>query len=98
MALDVGAVTIDYSVARPTGAAYRFAYELKEYEGYEGEYWKVSAAWNDFLELDRDTMVSHARGYIDKNGLADTEANEVMRWVTGLPWKNERVMLHLGRH
>ena len=98
MALDVGVVTIDYSAARPSGAAGRYAHALTEYEDPEEDYWKVEAAWNTFLELERNAMVSHARGYVEENRLSETEAAEVMGWVNSLPWKDERVMLHLGRH
>ena len=98
MALDVGVVTIDYSAARPSGAASRYAQELTEYEDIEEDYWKVEAAWNTFLELERSAMVSHARGYAEENSLTETEAAEIMDWVNSLPWKDDRVMLHLGRH
>ena len=98
MALDVGVVTIDYSAARPSGAAGRYAHTLIDYEDIEGSYWKVEAAWNTFLELERNAIVSHARGYVEANSLTEPEAAEVMGWVNSLPWEDNRVMLHLGRH
>ena len=69
MALDVGAVTIDYSVVSPSGAAYTYAHELVEYEDIEEDYWKIAAGWNVFLETEYDTMVGHARGYVEETGL-----------------------------
>ena len=42
MALDVGVVQIDYSQARPAGAAYKYAWELMTYDDIEGDCWKVS--------------------------------------------------------
>lgn len=98
MALDIGAVTIDYSAVSPYGAASKYALELMEYEDIEEDYWKVTAGWHVFLELMHSTMVSHAMGYIQENGLTETEANEIVSWVTGLPWQGGRVMLHLARH
>ena len=98
MSLDVGVVQIDYSEARPSGAAYKYACELMEYYDVEEDYWKVSAGWNVFIELGHDTMVNHARGYIESKDLSGTEADEVMGWVSALPWRDDLVMLHLGRH
>ena len=98
MALDVGAVTIDYSLARPSGAAYSYAHELMEFEDIVEDYWKVTSGWNVFIELKHDTMVGHAEGYVRENGLTKSEAHEVMGWVESLPWVDNRVMLHLGRH
>lgn len=98
MAFDVGVVTFDYSVASPSVAAYKYACELMEYEDIDEDYWKVSAAWNVFLELEHDTMASHARGYIEENSLSETEANEVIGWVRNLPWHDDLVILHIDRH
>ena len=94
MALDVGVVEIDYSRARPYGAAYKYARELTTFD--DGSCWRVSSGGQVFIELEFGTMASHAMGYIDSNRLSATDAHEVMRWVRGLPWQGEVVMLHLG--
>ena len=96
MALDVGVVQIDYSQARPMGAAYKYAWELMAYDDLEGDCWKVSDGGQVFIELACQTMASHAMEYIEAKSLSSTEAHQVMRWVRDLPWWGEVVMLHLG--
>ena len=41
-------------------------------------------------------MANHAMEYIESKSLSSSEAHQVMRWVRGLPWRGEVVMLHLG--
>ena len=96
MALDVGVVQIDYSQAQPYGAAYQYAWELMAYDDLEGDCWKVSDGGQVFIELAYETMARHAMEYIEAKSLTSSEAHQVMRWVRGLPWRGEVVMLHLG--
>ena len=96
MGLDVGVVQIDYSHARPVGAAYQYAWELMAYDDLEGDCWKVSDGGQVFIEMAYETMATHAMKYIESKNLSSTEAHEVMRWVRGLPWRGQVVMLHLG--
>ena len=94
MALDVGAVTLNYSVSPRTEVVERYARELKEYD--EVDCWRVASDGHVFLELMYDTMANHAMGYIRAKSLTSPEAHQVMRWVRGLPWRGETIMLHLG--
>ena len=94
--LDVGIVQIDYSQARPYGAAYRYARELMAVDDYDGDCWKVSSGGQVFIELGFETMANHAMEYIVGNRLPSTDAHQVMRWIRGLPWQGDVVMLHLG--
>lgn len=96
MALDVGVVQIDYSRARASGAAYRYARELIAFNDGDGDCWKVSGEGQVFIELAFETMATHAMEYIGASRLSSTEAHQVMRWVRGLPWQDEMIMLHLG--
>ena len=96
MGLDVGVVQIDYSQARPSGAAYKYAWELMAYDDIDDDCWKVSSGGQVFIELGYDTMASHAMEYIESKSLTLSEAHQVMRWVRGLPWRGGVVMLHLG--
>ena len=94
MAMDVGAVTIDYSVSPPAGLVEQYARELKEYD--EGDCWRVSSDGHVFLDIERDMMVTHAETYISSKGLVPAEAQQVMDWVESLPWHRETVILHFG--
>ena len=96
MALDVGVVQIDYARARPYGAAYEFARELTAFDDDYGSCWKVASGSQVFIELEFETMANHAMEYVGSNRLSATDAHEVMRWVRGLPWQGDVVMLHLG--
>ena len=81
MGLDVGVVQIDYSQARPSGAAYKYAWELMAYDDIDDDCWKVSSGGQVFIELGYDTMASHAMEYIESKSLTPSEAHQVMRWV-----------------
>ncbi len=96
MGLDVGVVQIDYSQARPSGAAYRYAWELMAYDDIDGDCWKVSSGGQVFIELGYETMANHALEYIEAKGLSSPEGHQVMRWVRSLPWRGQTIMLHLG--
>ena len=93
MSLSVGAVQIDYCI-RPHGAAYRYAQALAEYDGHEC--WKMADMGGAFIEMDEVAMVEHASNYIASHGLSPADAEEVMSWIIGLPWRSGVVMLHFG--
>lgn len=94
MAMDVGAVTIDYSVSPPTPLLERYVRELKEYG--EGECWRVASDGHVFLDIEYDMMVRHATSYISSARLSSSEAQQITDWVEGLPWQRETVILHFG--
>ena len=75
MGLDVGVVQIDYSRARPSGAAYQYAWELMAYDDLEEDCWKVSDGGQVFIEVAYETMASHAMQYIEAKGLSSPEAH-----------------------
>lgn len=94
MAMDVGAVTIDYSVSPPTDLVERYTRELKEFD--EGECWRVASDGHVFLDIEYDTMVRHATEYITAEQLEPEDTQQIMDWVEGLPWQRETVILHFG--
>ena len=94
MAMDVGAVTIDYTVSPPTELLERYARQLKEYD--EGECWRIASDGHVFLDIEHDTMVRNAMTYVSAERLTPTEAQQIMDWVEGLPWERETVILHFG--
>ena len=93
MGLDIGAVNINY-LARPSGAAYRFAWHLAGQ--WDDQTWEVYSSANVFAEYEYDHLVRRAEEYISAEGLGSAEAHEVMRWVRNLPWRGSTVMLHMG--
>ena len=93
MGLDIGVVKIDY-LDRPSGAAYRFAWNLAG--EWDDETWEVYSSANVFAEYDYDHLIRRAEEYIASEGLGSTDAHQVMRWVRNLPWRGSTVMLHLG--
>ena len=94
MAMDVGVVTIDYSMSPPTESLECYARELKEYD--EGECWRIASDGHVFLDIEHDTMVRHATAYITSAGLAQADAQQIMSWLEGLPWQNDTIILHFG--
>ena len=92
MGLSVGTVQIDYWA--PIGAAYNFAWNLAE--ELDDRCWQVSGEGNAFIELEYELMVERAARFIEIGELGATDAHAVMRWVRGLPWRGEVVMLHLA--
>ena len=93
MGLDVGVVRIEY-LRQPGSAAYHFAWHLAR--EWDDECWQVSSGANVFIELGYDHVVERAARYIESKGLGASDAHQVMRWVRGLPWRGDVVMLHLG--
>ena len=79
---------------RPSGAAYRFAWNLAG--EWDDETWEVYSSANVFAEYDYDHLISRAEEYIASEGLGSTDAHQVMRWVRNLPWRGNAVMLHMG--
>ncbi len=96
MGLDVGIVQIDYSQARPSGSACKYAWELMAFDDEDGDCWRVSSEGQVFIEMAFETMAAHAMEYIDSSGLTSTDAHQIMRWIRGLPWQDYVIMLHLG--
>lgn len=94
MAMDVGAVRIDYSVSPPTDLVERYTRELKEFD--EEECWRVASGGHVFLDIEYDTMVRHATEYITAERLEPADTQQIMDWVEGLPWQRETVILHFG--
>ena len=96
MAFDVGVVTFDYSVRPPAGLVEEFARELKEYD--EGDTWRVASDGHVFLDLEYETAVNLAMGYISSRCLTSADAHKVLRWVKSLPWQDNHdlVTLHFG--
>lgn len=92
--MDVGSVTIDYSIKPRNGLVERYARELKEYG--EGECWRVASDGHVFLDIEYDMIVRHTTSYISSARLSPAEAQQITDWVEGLPWQRETVILHFG--
>ena len=54
--------------------------------------------WDDggFIEFQRIGLIRRAMGWAISKNLADAERVILMDWLANLPWKDDRIMLHLG--
>ena len=93
MGLDIGVVRIRY-LDRPSGAAYRFAWNLAGEWDYGS--WQVSSGENSFMEFEYNHLINRAAEYVSAEGLGSNDAHHVMRWVRNLPWEGGTIMLHMG--
>ncbi len=92
MGLDVGVVQVDY-LPRPVGPAYRFLWHLNE-NADEAD-WNGSTAENTFVQYTRETLRAELDDYASRNDLSESEQHGLRRWLDGLPWKDDLIMLHL---
>ena len=49
-----------------------------------------------FVEYTRETLQQQLDSYITENRLPQSDIEELRRWVDGLPWKGDVIMLHLA--
>ena len=93
MGLDVGVVRIDYGYT-PRGVAYEFARYLIHHS-YEAD-WGFSSGENVMAEYSRGSMLAQVDAFVEEGELRPNDRMLVLNWVYGLPWRGDRVMLHLG--
>ena len=93
MGLDVGAVQIGY-LGRPDKPAYDFLWHLNVHADEAG--WNISAPGNVFVEYCRESMLEQLDGYIAMKSLSRGDEAAVRRWIDGLPWQDDVIMLHLN--
>ena len=109
MGLDVGVVKINYLVA-PESPVNEFLLHLAsdaslgcEDEEYEeatndGESYTWGGGWegNVLVEFSRSYLNWKADRWVNSARIGSEEQTAVRRWIDGLPWENDMVMLHLG--
>ncbi|MBI2867544.1 MAG: hypothetical protein HYX97_04335 [Chloroflexi bacterium] len=93
MGLDVGIIHITY-LPRPTGAAYRFAWELAYHAGAYGYMHGDGNNWGWFTQRRVLRMLDD---FAREKALSASVKREVLDWVRSLPWDGWRDGLDLSR-
>ena len=103
MGLDVGVVTIEY-MEPLSKSIHDFLFDLllNPYTGIDDDYddeedWGGSWADNGLYEFKRESLRSRAVNWSDDMGIGPSESDALLSWVEALPWRDNYVMLHLGR-
>lgn len=91
MGLDIGIINITY-LEQPTGAAYRFAWELAVEASVSGYMHGEGNNWGPFTQRKVLRMLDR---FAEEHGLDDTARAEVLEWVRSLPWDGWRDDLDL---
>ena len=91
--MDVDAVEIDY-LPRPRRPAYGFLWHLNE-NADEADW---GGGWGEetFVQYTRDTLLEQANEFVSRSELTESERDGLRRWLDGLPWKDDVIMLHLS--
>ncbi len=93
MGLDVGVARIEY-LDYPGNAPIKFLWHVAANPSkYD---WEVWSDGNLFVEYTYESAVERASEYVRAESVGTNEAHRVFRWIRGLPWKGNIVMLHLS--
>ena len=93
MSMHVGSVDIEY-LEYPGDAPTKFLwYVASNPSMYD---WEVWSDGNHFVEYTYDRAIERSWEYTKSENVGVNEAHQVFRWIRGLPWKREVVMLHLS--
>jgi hypothetical protein len=82
MGLDIGIIKITY-LDRPTGFAYRFAWELAIEASVCGYMHGEGNNWAPFTQMQVLLLLEN---FAAQNRLDDAAKSEVLEWVRSLPW------------
>ena len=100
MGLDIGVVTIEY-MSQPEQPVHDFLFDLflNSDAGFDDddETWGGSWAGNGLYEFGHAGLISRADNWANSRAMSSLERAELLSWVADLPWRDDRVMLHLGR-
>ena len=95
MGLDIGIIPtpIKY-LGRPDPEVYDFVCYLNV--NAEDGNWNVGSDGNTIVEYVRENMTRQMEEYIADKNLAQESNDEIRRWVEGLPWQDDRLMLNFS--
>ena len=98
MGLSVGVVNIDYlEEPRPPVSDFLKDLVMNPHLGIEGgDYWGGGWGENSFLEFQRSELTERASGWCAGKGIDTIGRTALLAWLSGLPWRDGNVMLHLG--
>ena len=103
MSLSIGVVNIEY-LPQPPQPMYRFMQDLMadpdtgseldpfDYEPSWGDGWEGNA----FYEFERDVLLRRADSWAMQNSLDASDRAVLLKWIDGLPYRGDTIMLHLG--
>ena len=93
MSMHVGSVNIDY-LDYPGDAPTKFLwYVASNPSMYDWEIWSDG---NYIVEYTYERAIELSWEYVRSENIRANEAHQVFRWIRGLPWKGDVVMLHLS--
>ncbi len=100
MGLSVGVVSIDY-LDEPQPPVSDFLKELAMNPDLgvgedDGDSWGGGWGENTFLEFEQPTLTERAGNWCTEKGVSASERTALMTWLSGLPWREGYVILHLG--
>ena len=93
MSMHVGSVDIDY-LDYPGDAPTKFLWYVASNPSMSD--WEIWSDGNLFVEYTYESVIERVSEYIRSENIGVKEAHHVFRWVRGLPWKRDTVMLHLS--
>jgi hypothetical protein len=99
MGLSVGVVSIDY-LDEPQPPVSDFLKELAINPDLglddDRDYWGGGWGENTFLEFDQPTLTGRAENWCTGRSIDASGRAVLLAWLSGLPWRDGYVMLHLG--
>ena len=100
MGLSVGVVSIEY-LDEPQPPVSDFLKDLAMdppvgSDEDDGDYWGGGWEENTFLEFEQSVLVERADNWCTMRDISASGRTDLMAWLSGLPWRNGYVMLHLG--
>ena len=93
MGLDVGVVKISY-LERPYEPIYDFLFDVAS--GQRQSDWGGGWEGNAFVEFLREDLIEEANKYIVERNVSESQAYELRKWLSELPWDGDTIMLHLN--
>ena len=94
MGLSVGVVSIDY-LDEPQPPISEFLKDLAT-DPELGSDWGGGWGGNTFAEFEESSLNSHVDKWCEESGISASARIIVMSWVSGLPWRDGYIMLHLA--
>ena len=103
MSLSIGVVNIEY-LPQPPQPMYRFMQDLMadpdvgtDMDMFDDEPpWEAGDGENIFYEFERGELLRRADGWAMQNNLDASDRAVLLKWIDGLPYRGDTIMLHLG--
>ena len=100
MSLSVGIVNIDYLEQPPKPVSDFLAnLSIEPHSGLGNDAedsWGGDWTENALFECTQDGLMARARNWCDTQDIEPGGRTALMAWIADLPWRDGRVMLHIG--